>query len=107
MSIESAIEQKIKEAMARGEFDNLSGAGKPLDLEAYFNTPEDLRMAFAMLKSNDFVPQEVEIFKEIAELEEKMKACGDDEGEGARLAARRDDRRLKLMLLLDARRRKR
>ena len=59
MSIESAIEQKIKEAMGRGEFDNLSGKGKPLNLDAYFNTPEDLRMAFSILKSNDFVPEEV------------------------------------------------
>lgn len=56
MSIESSIENMIKEAIARGEFDNLSGSGKPLDLDAYFNTPEDLRMAFSMLKSNDFVP---------------------------------------------------
>ena len=57
MSIESAIEQKIREAMARGEFDNLAGSGKPLDLDAYFNTPEDLRMAFSMLKSNDLYPR--------------------------------------------------
>ena len=61
MSIESAIEKQIKEAMARGEFDNLAGKGKPLDLEAYFNTPDDLRMAYSILKSNDFVPEEVEI----------------------------------------------
>ena len=106
MSVESAIEQKIKEAMARGEFDNLSGAGKPLDLEAYFNTPEDLRMAFAMLKSNEFVPEEVEIFKEIAELDEKISAS-EDAAESANLLARREDRRLKLTLLLDARRRRR
>ena len=106
MSIESAIEQKIREAMARGEFDNLSGAGKPLDLDAYFNTPEDLRMAFAMLKSNEFVPEEVEIFKEIAELDEKIKACS-DEDERVKLETKREERRLKLMLLLDARRRRR
>ena len=106
MSVESAIEQKIKEAMERGEFDNLSGAGKPLDLDAYFNTPEDLRMAFAILKSNEFVPEEVEIFKLIAELDEKIDACG-DEGERARIKATRDERRLKLALLLDARRRRR
>jgi len=106
MSVESAIEQKIKEAMARGEFDNLSGAGKPLDLEAYFSTPEDLRMAFAMLKSNEFVPEEVEIFKEIAELDEKISAS-DDSAERSNLLARREDRRLKLTLLLDARRRRR
>ena len=57
MSIESAIEQKIKEAMDRGEFDNLPGSGMPIDLDAYFNTPEDLRMAYSMLKSNEFVPK--------------------------------------------------
>jgi len=106
MSVESAIEQKIKEAMERGEFDNLSGAGKPLDLDSYFNTPEDLRMAFAILKSNEFVPEEVEIFKQIAELDEKIDAC-DDECERAKIKVTRDERRLKLALLLDARRRRR
>lgn len=67
MSIESSIEQQIRAAIERGDFDNLAGKGRPLDLDAYFNTPEDMRMAFAMLKSNDFVPEEVEILKEIAE----------------------------------------
>lgn len=101
-----SVEKQIKEAIARGEFDNLSGAGKPLDLEAYFNTPEDMRMAFAMLKSNEFVPEEVEIFREVAELDEKIKVCGDEE-ELAKIKRRRDERRLKLTLLLDARRRRR
>ena len=105
MSIESAIEEKIREAMARGEFDNLSGSGKPLDLEAYFNTPEDLRMAFSMLKANEFVPEEVEIFREIAELDERIKTCGDD-ADRARLASQREERRLKVTLMLDARRRR-
>ena len=105
MSIESAIEQKIREAMARGEFDNLSGSGKPLDLDAYFNTPEDLRMAFAMLKSNDFVPEEVEMFKEIAELKEKITGSTDD-AEIARLTATLNERKLALSILLDRRRRK-
>ena len=105
MSIESAIEQKIKEAMARGEFDNLAGRGKPLDLEAYFNTPEDLRMAYSMLKSNDFVPQEVEIFKEISELNEKL-ATADSEAQRQALSSRLNERKLALRLLLDRRRRK-
>jgi hypothetical protein len=77
MSIESAIEQKIKEAMARGEFDNLAGKGKPIDLDAYFNTPEDLRMAYSILKSNSFVPEEVELMKEIASLKEKLESLAD------------------------------
>jgi hypothetical protein len=100
-----SVEKQIKEAMARGEFDNLSGAGKPLDFDAYFNTPEDLRMAFAVLKSNEFVPEEVEISKEIGELDERIKEC-EDPAERVRLASRREERRLKLTLLLEARRRR-
>ena len=105
MSIESAIEQKIREAMERGEFDDLAGKGKPIDLDAYFSTPEDLRMAFSMLKSNDFVPEEVEIFKEIAELKEKINAAS-DENEQIALRKRLHERNLALSLLLDKRRRR-
>ncbi|HVF47936.1 MAG TPA: DUF1992 domain-containing protein, partial [Pyrinomonadaceae bacterium] len=72
MSIESAIEQQIRAAIERGDFDNLSGKGKPLDLDAYFNTPEDMRLAFGMLKSNEFVPDEVEKLNEIARLRESI-----------------------------------
>jgi hypothetical protein len=105
MSIESAIEQKIQEAIARGEFDNLPGSGKPLDLDAYFNTPEDLRMAFSILKSNDFVPEEVEIFREIDRLNDQIKAT-EDEADATKLTARLNERKLVLRLLLDRRRKK-
>ena len=105
MSIESAIEQKIKEAMARGEFDNLPGSGKPLNLEAYFNTPEDLRMAYSILKSNDFVPEEVEIMKEISSLKERLENAA-QESEAAVLREKINERSLALSLLLDRRRRR-
>lgn len=103
MSIESAIEKQIKEAMARGEFDNLEGSGKPLDLEAYFNTPEDLRMAYSMLKSNGFVPEAVEIMKEISSLKGKLAAA--EESDAAALREKINLRALALSLLLDRRRR--
>jgi hypothetical protein len=44
MSFHRNADEKIKQALARGEFDNLPGKGKPLDLDAYFATPEHLRM---------------------------------------------------------------
>lgn len=105
MSIESAIEQKIREAMERGEFDDLAGKGKPLDLEAYFNTPEDLRMAYSILKSNEFVPEEVEIFREIAELQTKLEAAP-DQNQRKELSKRLGERRLALRLLLERRTRR-
>jgi len=53
------------EAIARGEFDNLPGKGKPLDLDGYFATPEHLRMGYSMLKSADIIPEEMELLREI------------------------------------------
>jgi len=106
MSIESSIEQRIREAIERGDFDDLKGKGKPLDLDAYFAMPEDMRMAFAMLKSNDFIPDEVEKLKEIARLKEAISACADD-AEKAVLTKKLNEMSLSLTLLLESRKRKR
>jgi hypothetical protein len=42
MSFHRNADEKIKEAIAKGEFDNLPSKGRPLDLDAYFATPEHL-----------------------------------------------------------------
>ena len=105
MSIETAIEQIIRDGMARGEFDNLKGKGKPLNLDDYFNTPEDVRMGFSILKSNDFVPEEVERLKEIAELREKLKTVSDPEEKQALEKSLRD-KTLALSLILEKNKRK-
>jgi hypothetical protein len=34
MSLQKNVDEKIEEAIARGEFDNIPGKGKPLDLAA-------------------------------------------------------------------------
>src|SRR5213593_1543307 len=106
MSIESSIEETIRQAIARGEFDNLEGKGKPLDLSAYFNTPEDLRMTYSMLKSNQFVPEEVEMIREIAALKETIKVCCSDE-EKAALMRKLNDKTLALTLAMEKYKRKR
>jgi hypothetical protein len=51
---ELLAEQKISEAVSRGEFDHLPGAGKPLDLEDDPLVPEDLRVAYRILKNAGF-----------------------------------------------------
>lgn len=65
MSIEKFVEEQVRRAIEAGEFDDLAGKGKPIDLKAYFDTPEDLRMSYSVLKGNNFVPEEVEMLKEI------------------------------------------
>ena len=62
-------EKRIAEAVSRGDFDDLPGAGRPLELDDDSLIPEDLRLAYRILKNAGFVPPEVEAINEIAELE--------------------------------------
>ncbi len=99
------IEERIKEAMAEGEFDNLPGKGKPLNLDEYFQTPEELRMCYSILKNANVVPEEVEMLKEVETLREELKACSDAERK-ERLSREIRDKSLKLALALERYKRK-
>ena len=77
MAFERIVEAMIKEAMARGEFDNLPGKGKPIDLTDYFETPEDVRLANSVLKSAGMTSHEVDLLREIAELKQALAAVLD------------------------------
>jgi Domain of unknown function (DUF1992) len=70
-------ERRIREAIEQGEFENLPGAGKPLNLEEYFSTPEDLRMAFSILKNAGCAPAEVELLNEISRLDHAIAETSD------------------------------
>ena len=59
-------------AVERGEFDNLEGAGKPLDLEENPYEPTDVRMLHKVLKDNGFAPYWIELKKEIDDLTAKL-----------------------------------
>lgn len=75
MSCHRNADEKIKEAIAKGEFDNLPGKGKPLNLDAYFATPEHLRMGYSILKSADIIPEEMELLKRIECLKKSLDSC--------------------------------
>ncbi|HXD10455.1 MAG TPA: DUF1992 domain-containing protein [Anaerolineales bacterium] len=72
MSFEKAIAEIIKKAQERGEFDNLPGKGKPIDLTAYFEMPEDVRVAQSLLKNAGMTSREVDLLKEIAGLRQVL-----------------------------------
>jgi len=65
-------EERIREAMENGEFDQLELKGKPLELKEDPFVPEELRVVYRMLKNAGFLPKEVELRKEIAELEKYL-----------------------------------
>jgi hypothetical protein len=73
-------EERIIEAQRRGEFDNLPGHGKPLQLEDDSHVPEDLRLAYKVLKNANCLPPELELTKEILTTEQMLGRIT-DEGE--------------------------
>ncbi len=79
MAFERIVEAIIQEAMERGEFDNLPGKGKPIDLTEYFETPEDVRLAHSVLKNAGMTSREVDLLKEIAELKQILTAALDEQ----------------------------
>lgn len=76
--LEIMAERKILEAMARGEFTNLPGAGKPLRLEDDSMIPEDLRVAYKILKNAGCIPPELEVRKEIITLRDLLRTIEDE-----------------------------
>ena len=102
VSFSRIAENRIAEAMARGDFDNLPGAGRPLCLEEYFSTPDALRAGFSILKNANCVPAEVELLNEVSRLEQVILETSDAT---ARQALRRSlvDRQLQLAIMLERR----
>jgi hypothetical protein len=72
-------EDRIKQALERGDFENLSGKGKPLPQDDLL-IPEDLKIAYKILKNSGFLPPEIQDLKEIQNTEELIKNIK-DEGE--------------------------
>ena len=58
-------EQKIRQAIENGEFDNLELAGKPLDHNEYFSATPELRIGFHLLKNAGVIPEELELLNSI------------------------------------------
>jgi hypothetical protein len=70
MGSDRIVEEIIKKAMENGEFDNLVGKGKPLQLDENPNEPEDWRIAFHVLRNSGITLPWIETMREIdAELE--------------------------------------
>jgi hypothetical protein len=76
--IEKIAEKKIKEALEKGELDNLPGAGKPLSFDDESFVPEEQRLAYRVLKNAGCIPPELELRKEITGLRQLINTIDDD-----------------------------
>jgi len=104
MSFDETIEAQIRDAQARGDFDNLSGKGKPIDLTEYFDTPEDVRVAQTLLKNAGMVPAEVDLLQEIAVLKEKLTSAT-GKPENIKIRKLLKEKQLQFNLLVERRKR--
>ncbi|MFA5110577.1 MAG: DnaJ family domain-containing protein [Desulfobaccales bacterium] len=71
-------ENRIKVAMEAGEFDDLEGRGQPLNLEEDSHIPPELRMAYKILKNADCLPPELELRKEVVQLQDLVASMPDE-----------------------------
>lgn len=81
---ERIAEQRIADAISRGELDDLPGQGRPLELDDDAFVPAEMRLAYRILKNAGFVPEEVSLRHQIFDLEQ---ALGESPDEAVRLHA--------------------
>ena len=96
MSLDFLVEARIERAIARGELNDLPGEGRPLALDDDACVPSEIRLAYRILKNAGFVPEEVELRREIMDLSVLIDAT--DGPERTRAVARRDWLRTRLSL---------
>jgi hypothetical protein len=70
--LDHIVEQRIAEAAERGDFDQLPGAGKPLELDNDPMIPRDLRIAYRVLRNAGYVPDEIRLLGELASAEQLL-----------------------------------
>jgi hypothetical protein len=65
-------EQRIREAIEKGEFEHLEGFGKPIDNSEYFSIPAEERVSYHILKNAGVIPEEVELRKRAYEISQQI-----------------------------------
>lgn len=96
-------EGRIREAMERGELDNLSGKGKPLALDDLSHVPEELRAGYIIMKNAGVLPEEMVLKKEIVSLQ-KLIDCCHEEGERESLRRKLTQKVLRFDMMMEKRR---
>jgi len=76
--LQRIAESRINEAIAEGRLRCDGWQGKPLPIDDDPFMPEDMKMAYKILKNAGYVPPEVEVRREIGRLEELMSASSDE-----------------------------
>jgi hypothetical protein len=66
------VEERIKKAQKDGLFEDLTGFGRPLVFQDDRHIPEELRLAYKILRNADCLPPEIELQRDIRRTEDLM-----------------------------------
>ena len=95
-------ETRIERAIAAGEFDDLAGAGRPLDLDALRGVPAEERAAYTVMRNAGIVPEEITTRRQLAALDAEI-AAGAPDADLTTLRSRRTALELKRNLAAERR----
>lgn len=84
--LDALAEQQIRDAQARGEFEDLPGSGAPLAFEDDALIPEELRAAYRLLKNAGYLPPELEYCRELRDIETLLQQAQSEEMRSSLLA---------------------
>lgn len=77
-SLAFIAEQRIAEAMRERDLNSPKWKNKPLPLDDDRFVPDDLKMAYKILKNSGYLPPEIEERKEIKKLEDLISRTDDE-----------------------------
>jgi len=80
----------------------LPGKGQPLRLEDLSRVPDDLRASYILCKGAGFLPEEMQLQRDVLTLRDLIRACS-DEGERVTMRRRLNAATLRLSMLRERR----
>ena len=105
--VDEVIRQWVQKVEQSGELRNNPGFGKPFEFkDGFLETPDELRMAYKILKDAGYVPAEVEMVQRLATLREQLRTTH-GESEQRALKIKIAELQQKVAMMLEAMRGKR
>jgi len=98
------VEDRIQEAIRNGEFNNLPSEGKPINLDYWASLPEGIRAGYMLLRNAGFVPEEVQLLKEIDELRDQLAGTSNQDAQ-IRISKKLEETKLKFNLISELKKR--
>lgn len=94
-------ERKIQKAIQNGLLEDNPLKGKPLHLEDLSHVPQELRQAYIILKNAHVLPQEVQLLKEIHNLQQLLMTLDEESPQYSQIKKKSRLKELEFNILME------